>query len=90
MKMRMAQINISVPPALKSWIDTRVAEGRYSSPSDYLRDLVRRDQDEAESESAWLQRMLDDGEASGVCEDDAFKVLDGVIAAYRAKPTRAA
>jgi antitoxin ParD1/3/4 len=38
----MAQMNISIPEALKSWAEARVAEGRYSSTSDYVRDLVRR------------------------------------------------
>ncbi|MDB5701934.1 MAG: addiction module antitoxin, partial [Sphingomonadales bacterium] len=42
----MAQMNISVPEALKNWADQRVADGRYASTSDYVRDLMRRDQDE--------------------------------------------
>lgn len=37
----MAQMNISIPEALRSWAEARVAEGRYSSTSDYVRDLVR-------------------------------------------------
>ena len=44
----MAQMNISVTDRLKSWAESRVAEGRYSSTSDYVRDLLRRDQDEEE------------------------------------------
>ena len=39
----MAQLNLSIPPGLKDWVDSRVLEGRYSSASDYLRDLVRRE-----------------------------------------------
>jgi antitoxin ParD1/3/4 len=38
----MAQMNISIPDKLKGWAESRVAEGRYSSTSDYIRDLVRR------------------------------------------------
>jgi antitoxin ParD1/3/4 len=86
----MAQINVSLPPALKSWIDARVSEGRHSSPSDYLRDLIRRDQDKATDDAAWLQQMLDEGEASGVCEGDAFQILGEVIAQHRVKLDRAA
>jgi len=41
----MAQMNVSVPDALKAWAEVRVAEGRYSSTSDYIRDLMRRDQE---------------------------------------------
>jgi antitoxin ParD1/3/4 len=43
----MAQMNISVPDALRQWAEQRVAEGRYASTSDYIRDLMRRDQDAA-------------------------------------------
>ncbi|MEZ5743671.1 MAG: ribbon-helix-helix domain-containing protein [Sphingomonadaceae bacterium] len=35
-------MNISVPEGLKKWVDERVAEGRYSSASDLVRDLMRR------------------------------------------------
>ena len=61
----MAQLNISVPEALKAWTDARVAEGRYSSASDYVRDLIRRDQDTA-AELRWLQAEIDKGLASPV------------------------
>ncbi len=44
----MAQMNVSIPDKLKSWAEQRVAEGRYSSASDYIRDLVRRDQENEE------------------------------------------
>jgi len=59
----MAQMNISIPEALKSWAEARVAEGSYSSTSDYVRDLVRRDRDYAEKLAA-LQAAVDEGLAS--------------------------
>lgn len=59
----MAQMNISIPEALKSWAEARVAEGSYSSTSDYVRDLVRRDRDYAEKVKA-LQAAIDEGFAS--------------------------
>lgn len=61
--MRMAQMNISIPEALKSWAEARVAEGRYSSTSDYVRDLMRRDQEYAAKLRA-LQAAIDEGLAS--------------------------
>lgn len=76
----MSQLNVSVPPALKSWIDSRVAEGRYSSPSDYVRDLVRRDQDAAEDETEWLRGLIAEGLASGIIEKDAKEVLREIMA----------
>jgi antitoxin ParD1/3/4 len=59
----MAQMNISIPEALKSWAEGRVAEGSYSSTSDYVRDLVRRDREYAEKVRA-LQVAIDVGRAS--------------------------
>ncbi|MEG3147054.1 type II toxin-antitoxin system ParD family antitoxin [Sphingomonas sp. RT2P30] len=44
----MAQVNISLPPALKEWLDRMVEEGRYASASDYVRELIRREQDNAD------------------------------------------
>jgi antitoxin ParD1/3/4 len=70
----MAQMNISIPEKLKGWAESRVAEGRYSSTSDYVRDLVRRDQ-ENEEKLRRLQAAIDEGLASGVSERDPFDYL---------------
>lgn len=61
----MAQLNISVPDALKDWADKRVAEGRYSSTSDLIRDLIRTRQSEEEQLAA-IQAAVDKGRASAV------------------------
>jgi antitoxin ParD1/3/4 len=78
----MTQLNISVPDALKGWIDTRLAQGRFSSPSDYVRDLVRRDQERAD-ETAWVQAMIDEGLASETLGQDPRDVIDSIIAEGR-------
>ncbi len=70
----MAQMNVSLPEGLKSWAEARVAEGRYSSTSDYVRDLMRRDQ-EREEQARRLQAEIDEGRASGVSERDPFEYL---------------
>lgn len=80
----MAQMNISIPEALKSWAEARVAEGRYSSTSDYVRDLIRRDRDYAEKLKA-LQAAIDVGRASGVSERDPFEYLEELRAGLRAQ-----
>ena len=80
----MAQLNISVPDALKGWIDTRLAQGRFSSPSDYVRDLVRRDQERAD-ETAWVQAMIDEGMASETLGQDPRDVIDEIITQGRAQ-----
>ncbi|MCH4152938.1 MAG: type II toxin-antitoxin system ParD family antitoxin [Sphingobium sp.] len=81
----MSQLNISIPPALKTWIDHRVAEGRYSSASDYVRDLVRRDQDTAQEENEWLRGLIAEGLASGVVDEEPEDVLRVIMAERRAR-----
>lgn len=71
----MAQMNVSIPDRLKNWVEQRVAEGRYSSSSDYVRDLVRRDQ-EAEEARRRLQAAIDEGRASGLSEHEPFEYLN--------------
>lgn len=80
----MAQLNISVPDALKGWIDTRLAQGRFSSSSDYVRDLIRRDQERAD-ETAWVQTMINEGMASETLGQDPRDVIDEIIAQGRAR-----
>jgi putative addiction module antidote protein, CC2985 family len=41
----MSTMNISIPPTLKKYVDSRTAEGDYGSTSEYVRDLIRKDKD---------------------------------------------
>ncbi|WP_260926579.1 type II toxin-antitoxin system ParD family antitoxin [Novosphingobium sp. 9] len=79
----MSQLNVTMPPALRQWIETRVAEGRYANASDYVRDLVRRDQDAAQDETEWLRGMIAQGLASGVIEENPRDVIEQIIAERR-------
>jgi antitoxin ParD1/3/4 len=83
--MIMAQLNVSIPPALKSWIDHRVAEGRYSSASDYVRDLVRRDQESEPDDIAWVKARLAEGMASGISDEKPATIIGNIIAKRRAR-----
>ena len=40
----MQSMNISLPDPLKAFVDGQVAEGRYSSVSEYVRELIRADE----------------------------------------------
>ncbi len=42
--MDMTSFNISMPKALKHYIEEQVAGGTYSTPSEYVRELIREDQ----------------------------------------------
>ena len=85
----MAQMNISIPEKLKAWVESRVAEGSFASSSDYLRDLVRRDQ-RTETALEHLRAEIQAGINSGVSERDPFAQLDGLRAQARSKIANAA
>jgi antitoxin ParD1/3/4 len=40
----MQTMNISLPDPLKDFVDHQIAEGRYSSVSEYIRELIRGDE----------------------------------------------
>jgi len=44
-KCTMATMNISLPDQMKEWVEAQSESGRYSNASDYVRDLIRRDQE---------------------------------------------
>ncbi len=55
----MTTMNISLPDALKSYVDEQVAGGAYGTSSEYVRELIRRDKDRQR-----LRQLLLDGAAS--------------------------
>ncbi len=61
-------MNISLPDQMKSWVEAQSIDGRYSNASDYVRDLIRRDQVRSEK-IANMQRLLDEARASGISDD---------------------
>lgn len=60
----MAIMNVSLPDAMKIWVEERSRSGRYSNASDYVRDLIRRDQDRAEK-IARMQTLIDEAVEDG-------------------------
>ncbi|MCK9490178.1 MAG: type II toxin-antitoxin system ParD family antitoxin [Xanthomonadales bacterium] len=79
----MATMNISLPDELKQFIDSQVAEGGYTSSSEYLRELIRKQRD-VES----LRSLLLDGFNSAPTHvvDDSFVAEIRAIAEDRADP----
>nr|WP_314257757.1 type II toxin-antitoxin system ParD family antitoxin [uncultured Devosia sp.] len=61
----MATMNVSLPDRMKQWIEDQVATGRYGNSSDYVRDLVRRDQERA-AKKAEFERLVQEGRDSGI------------------------
>ena len=48
----MTTLNISLPDNMKTWINQRVSGGDYSNISDYIRSLIRRDQEQLQTKQA--------------------------------------
>jgi len=63
----MATMNISLPDPMKAWVEEQSRDGRYANASDYVRDLIRRDQVKAEK-IANMQHLIEEGRASGVSD----------------------
>jgi putative addiction module CopG family antidote len=43
--MTMSSLNISLPKTLKAYIEKRVKSGDWGTPSEYVRELIRRDKE---------------------------------------------
>jgi len=71
----MATMNVSLPDQMKDWAEDQARSGRYSNVSDYVRDLIRRDQERSDKIAA-MQRPVDEGLASGIGERSAFDLFD--------------
>ena len=64
MILTMQTMNISLPDQLKEFVDSQVGSGRYSSVSEYVRDLIR--DDERRKVQQKLEALLVEGIQSGV------------------------
>lgn len=70
----MATMNVSLPDPMKDWVESQTATGRYANASDYVRDLIRKDQ-ERSAKIAHMQALIDEGLASGEAEDLSMNKL---------------
>ncbi|MEO5806117.1 type II toxin-antitoxin system ParD family antitoxin [Devosia sp.] len=61
----MATMNVSLPDQMKEWVEERVASGQFGNSSDYVRDLIRRDQQRLEK-WAEFERLVQEGRDSGI------------------------
>lgn len=74
----MATMNISLPDQMKQWVETQTQDGRYANSSDYVRDLIRREQIKADK-IANMQRLVDEARAGPISD----KTFDQIIAEAR-------
>ena len=72
----MATMNVSLPDQMKDWVEAQAKSGRYSNASDYVRDLIRRDQERRDEAIQELRSLLDEAEASGTSDRSMSQILD--------------
>lgn len=60
------------------WVKTQISAGRFTNDSEYIRDLVRRDQ-EQQARLLALQQAVREGIDSGTFEGDPFEVARATI-----------
>ncbi len=70
----MATMNVSLPAPMKDWVEAQAATGRYANASDYVRDLIRKDQERADK-IAHMQQMVSEGLESGMSNQSMSDIL---------------
>lgn len=75
----MATMNVSLPDPMKYWVEAQTRTGRYSNASDYVRDLIRKDQERAEKIAA-MQALVSEGLESGPGTRSMAELLDAAKA----------
>ena len=71
----MATMNVSLPELMKDWVNEQIRTGKYATSSDYVRDLIRRDQTTHEKREALIQALIE-GEESGI----SSRSMDDILA----------
>jgi len=66
----MNSMTVSLPDTMREWIEERVKSGSYVDASDYLRDLIRRDQARRDA----LVEALIEGEQSGLSRRTVLEI----------------
>jgi antitoxin ParD1/3/4 len=84
-------LNVSLPESMKTFVEHEVAEGGYTSASEYVRELVRRAKREREEQEN-LERLILEGLASSPATEatpETWKQLKAKLAArHGRKPSR--
>jgi antitoxin ParD1/3/4 len=82
----MQSMNISLPEPLKEFVDAQIAAGRYSSVSEYIRELIREDEKRKAEER--LEALLFEGlqsEASDLTHLDFEDIRKEALAQLKAR-----
>lgn len=69
----MTTMNISLPDSLKDFVDEQVSQRGYGTSSEYVRELIRRDQDRQRLRGLLLAGA--ETAPAGVADEDYFEGL---------------
>lgn len=69
----MGTMNISLPDSLREFVDEQVAQGGYGTSSDYVRGLIRRDQERLRLRALLLEGA--ESPISGTVDTEYFRAL---------------
>lgn len=78
----MATMNISVPDPMKDWVQAQIDGGKYASSSDYVRDLIRKDQqqrDKLEALQAAITLGIESAQAGNLDFDSIKRNAKGLV-----------
>ncbi len=61
--MTTTTMSFALPEAMREYVDQRVSSGQYGNTSEYLRELIRRDQEDQARKR--LRELIEEGLRSG-------------------------
>jgi len=67
-------MNISIPDPMKDWVQAQVETGTYANSSDYVRDLIRKDQENRNKQA--IQKAITEGLESGMSDKSFDEIID--------------
>ncbi|HMC15623.1 MAG TPA: type II toxin-antitoxin system ParD family antitoxin [Albitalea sp.] len=79
----MATMNVSLPESLKSFVDEQVTQRGYSTSSEYVRELIRKDQDRSS-----LRGLLIEGATSQPGKTVGPRFFEGLRKRVRTRTTK--
>ncbi len=85
----MQSMNISLPDTLKLFVDTQIESGRYSSVSEYMRELIRADE-KRKAEDRLEALLLDGlrGEETEFTRDDLAAIRRQALAKLESRKSK--
>jgi antitoxin ParD1/3/4 len=86
----MQTMNISLPDQLKEFVDGQIGSGRYSSVSEYVRDLIRDDEKRKAQEriEALLLEGIQDGGPTDMTRQDWDDVRREALEQFETRKSR--